>query len=40
MDIRCVVTGDDESGTAVFVRDAPVAPITLALLPGFEFHRL
>src|ERR1035441_1241595 len=40
MDIRCVVTGQDTSGKSVFVRDAPVAPVTLALLPGFEFHRL
>jgi hypothetical protein len=37
MDIRCVVTGQNGLGKAVFVR---VAPITLALLPGFEFHRL
>src|ERR1035441_10584026 len=40
MDIRCVVTGQDTSGKSVFVRDAPVAPVTRALLPGFEFHRL
>lgn len=40
MDVRCVVTGQDASGKSVFVKDAPVAPVTLALLPGFEFHRL
>jgi len=40
MNVRCVVTGQTESGKAVFVRDAPVEPITLSLLPGFEFHRL
>jgi mannose-6-phosphate isomerase-like protein (cupin superfamily) len=40
MNIRYVVTGQNGSGKAVFVRDVPVAPITLALLPGFEFHRL
>jgi mannose-6-phosphate isomerase-like protein (cupin superfamily) len=40
MDIRCVITGQTESGKSVFVRDEPVAPVTLALLPGFEFHRL
>src|ERR1039458_3088434 len=40
MAIQCVVTGQDTSGKSVFVRDAPVAPVTLALLPGFEFHRL
>jgi mannose-6-phosphate isomerase-like protein (cupin superfamily) len=40
MNIRCVVTGQTETGTSVFVRDTPVEPITLAALPGFEFHRL
>lgn len=40
MDIRCIVTGQTPSGTSVFARDAAVAPITLAALPGFEFHRL
>lgn len=40
MNVRCVVTGQTESGKAVLVRDAPVEPITLSLLPGFEFHRL
>lgn len=40
MDIHCVITGQDTSGKSVFVRDARVAPVTLALLPGFEFHRL
>lgn len=40
MDIRCVVTGQTTAGKSVFVRDGTVAPVTLALLPGFEFHRL
>ena len=40
MNIRCVVTGQTESGKSVFVRDAPVEPVSLNLLPGFEFHRL
>lgn len=40
MDIRCVVTGRDASGKSVFVRDTPVPPVTLGLLPGYEFHRL
>jgi mannose-6-phosphate isomerase-like protein (cupin superfamily) len=39
MNVRCVVTGQTESGKSVFVRDAPVEPITLSLLPGVEFHR-
>ncbi len=38
MDVRRVVTGHDADGNAVFVGDDPVAPVTLALLPGSEFH--
>ena len=40
MDVRRVVTGHDADGNAIFVSDGVVAPITLALLPGSEFHRL
>ena len=40
MDVRRVVTGHDSEGKAVFVTDEQVAPVTLALLPGSEFHRL
>jgi mannose-6-phosphate isomerase-like protein (cupin superfamily) len=40
MKIRCVVTGRDASGKSVIAGDSAVEPITLALLPGFEFHRL
>jgi mannose-6-phosphate isomerase-like protein (cupin superfamily) len=40
MDVRRVVTGHDAAGKAVFVSDEQVAPITLALLPGVEFHQL
>jgi mannose-6-phosphate isomerase-like protein (cupin superfamily) len=40
MDVRRVVTGHDTSGKAVFVQDESVAPVTLSLLPGSEFHRL
>jgi mannose-6-phosphate isomerase-like protein (cupin superfamily) len=40
MDVRRVVTGHDGGGKAVFVGDELVAPVTLALLPGSEFHRL
>lgn len=40
MDIRCVVTGQNKSGKSVFVRSTPVQPVTLALFPGYEFHRL
>ena len=40
MNVRRVVTGCDATGKAVFVSDEKVEPITLALLPGTEFHRL
>jgi mannose-6-phosphate isomerase-like protein (cupin superfamily) len=40
MDVRRVVTGHDAAGKAVFVSDEEVPPVTLALLPGSEFHRL
>lgn len=40
MDVRIVVTGHDSDGKAVFARDEVVAPITLAAMPGAEFHRL
>jgi mannose-6-phosphate isomerase-like protein (cupin superfamily) len=40
MNVRCIVTGRDSSGQSVFVSKDPVAPITLDLLPGLEFHRL
>jgi hypothetical protein len=40
VDVRRVVTGHDAQGKAVFVSDQQVAPITAALIPGVEFHRL
>ena len=40
MGIRRVVTGHDETGQAVFVSDAVIEPITLALVPETEFYRL
>jgi mannose-6-phosphate isomerase-like protein (cupin superfamily) len=40
MDARRVVTGHDADGKAVFVSDEVVAPVTLALLPGSEFHQI
>jgi mannose-6-phosphate isomerase-like protein (cupin superfamily) len=40
MDARRVVTGHDASGKAVFVSDELVEPVTLALLPGSEFHQI
>jgi mannose-6-phosphate isomerase-like protein (cupin superfamily) len=40
MNIHCVITGRDGSGQSVFVKDQLVAPTTLDLAPGLEFHRL
>ena len=40
MNIRCVVTGRTPAGKSVFANDAAAEPITLDLLPGFQFHRL
>jgi len=37
--VRRVVTGHRD-GKAVFVSDAAVEPLTMALLPGSSFHRL
>lgn len=40
MKVRRVVTGHDDEGKAVLASDTEVDPITLSLLPGYEFHRL
>src|SRR5215467_792841 len=40
MNIRCVVTGRDAFGKSVLASDTHVGPVTLALFPGYEFHRL
>jgi mannose-6-phosphate isomerase-like protein (cupin superfamily) len=40
MKVRRVVTGHSADGKAVFASDEKVDAITLALLPGFEFHRM
>jgi mannose-6-phosphate isomerase-like protein (cupin superfamily) len=40
MDARRVATGHNGDGRAVFVSDELVPPVTLALLPGYEFHLL
>ena len=39
MDIRRVVTGNTPAGAAV-VLDEAVAPITLGVMPGTEFHQI
>jgi mannose-6-phosphate isomerase-like protein (cupin superfamily) len=40
MRVRRVVTGHDRDEKAVFASDEQVDPLTLALMPGAEFHRL
>lgn len=40
MKLRRVLTGHDASGKAVFVNDAHLEGIHLALLPGLELHTL
>jgi len=37
---RRVVTGHDEQGKSVFIRDEQVEPVTVALLPGSEFLKV
>jgi len=40
MRVRRVVTGHDGTGKAVFASDELVDPVTVALIPGGEFHLL
>jgi quercetin dioxygenase-like cupin family protein len=40
MDVRRVVTGHSADGKAIVASDEEVEPVTLDLLPGYEFHRL
>ena len=40
MDICCVVTGQNEFRKSVIVRNTPIKLVSLAPLPGYEFHRL
>jgi mannose-6-phosphate isomerase-like protein (cupin superfamily) len=40
MRVRRVVTGHTPDGKAVFASDEEVEPVTLAALPGYEFHKL
>jgi hypothetical protein len=37
--LHCVVTGQ-KSGKSVIVSQAPMPPITTALMPGYEFYRI
>jgi hypothetical protein len=39
-DVRRVITGHDDAGRAVVTEDGAVAPLTLALVPGFESFEL
>jgi len=38
--VRCVVTGQTKSGKSVIVSHATVPPVTVALMPGYEFYQL
>lgn len=40
MKIRRIVTGHTPDGKATVASDTEVDPVTVALLPGMEFHRL
>jgi len=40
MEIRCVITGQDASGKSLIIRDTGVQPVSVAPLPGYEFHRV
>jgi mannose-6-phosphate isomerase-like protein (cupin superfamily) len=40
MKVRRVATGHNAEGKAVVATDDAVEPITLDLLPGYEFHRI
>jgi hypothetical protein len=40
MQARRVVTGHASDGKSVFVSDETIKPVSLALLPGAEFHQL
>ena len=40
MRVRRVVTGHSADGTSVLVADDLVDPITVAMMPGTEFHRI
>jgi hypothetical protein len=37
---RRIVTGRDAAGKSVFVSEAPIEPVTLALMPGAAFERV
>jgi mannose-6-phosphate isomerase-like protein (cupin superfamily) len=38
--VRRLVTGQDAGGRSVIVEDERIEPITVALFPGAEFHRI
>ena len=40
MRVRRVTTGHDPRGKAIFISDTQVDPVTIALAPGAQFHRL
>lgn len=38
--VRCVVTGQTKAGKSVIASQAPIPPVTVALMPGYEFYQL
>jgi mannose-6-phosphate isomerase-like protein (cupin superfamily) len=38
-ELHCVVTGQSKSGKSTVVSHAPLKPVTVALMPGYEFYR-
>lgn len=40
MGIRRVVTGHNSEGKAVFASDEEVEPVTVSLVPGWEWHQV
>src|SRR5689334_289449 len=40
MRVRRVVTGHSPDGKAIFASDEVVEPVTVAMMPGYEFHHI
>jgi len=38
--MHCLVTGQNKSGKSIIVSHAPVKPVTVAMMPGYQFYRL
>ena len=38
--MQCVVTGRDKSGKSIIVSHEPLKPVTVAMIPGYDFYRI